>query len=566
MTPAVLLVALLSSPRPAAARATPPPEATVWDQIFASQAAKLMREGMVKLADGDYDGAVQLLARAVVTAPQEPLARVLLGSAYYWQGQVDQAMQEYQEALKLDPDNAQAHQLMGIAYAWKGDVESAYREFGTAAQEEPGRPDVQMNLGSVELTRGRLPQALDRFRAAVRLDPSHPLYHYQLGLLYIRLGREADAQDELESALRLYPAYQDALLELAALRERAGDLSGAQSRFEEAVKLKPRDAVARFRLAEVLLREGRPGEARDALAGAFSVSPSAKEGGRLALSVAYGGKPAESVVPGSGPAGPGAGAPGAASPAAEPPDPVGTLEKNLERIPPGVESKVEIQVAFTPPPQLEPRPPSEGRGSLGRALGQSMGPAGPGPDERRGPMVAKREVILSADPAKRKDQIDSLMKDLRSAMKSVPPGGRAHLGMNVQYQEPTSGAEAAPSLHYEPRRVGNDLGLWVMGTGWMSLVQEVLPDLERAVSRDGGGTTLLAVGLGNLTAGESGPARETFAQATAASPKDVLAYLGLAAASVEAGDEAGAAGAYRKVLDLDPKNKIAKDALEWLKR
>jgi tetratricopeptide (TPR) repeat protein len=510
-----------------------------------------MREGVERLATGDYDKAVVVLARAVAAAPQEPLARVLLGSAYYWQGQVDQAMQEYQEALKLDPKNAQAHQLIGIAYAWKGDIDAAGKSFSTAAEIEPERPDIQMNLGSVEQAQGRLDLALDRFRKAVRVDPRYPLYRYQLGLLYVRLGRESDAQEELETALRLYPGYQDALLELGALRERESDLDGAVSRYRQAVKLKSRDAVARFRLAAALLKQKKGKEARQALSEAFNVSPSAK-GGHLALSVAYGGKPAEAPVPGEGPKAPAAGT--------DEKDPAEQIEKNLSRVPPGVEAKVEVQVAYTPPARLEIKKPTEGRGTLGAALSQRVDPA---ESSQRGPMVAKREFILSADPAARKEQIQRMVKELRSAMASVPPGGQVHLGLNVQYQNPEQ-QEEGPSLHYEPRKVGNDLGLWVVGTGWMGLVQEVLPALEEGAGPDE--PSLLAVGLGRLTVGESGPARAVFAKAVESDPRDVLARLGLAAACVAGGDEKSASEAYRAALVIEPKNAAAKDALEWLKR
>ena len=35
---------------------------------------------------------------------------------------------------------------------------------------------------------------------------------------------------------------------------------------------------------------------------------------------------------------------------------------------------------------------------------------------------------------------------------------------------------APAEVTYEPRQVGNDMGLWVIGTGWMALVAEVLPE------------------------------------------------------------------------------------------
>lgn len=552
---AALILAVLASP--AAAKATAPD--TVWDQIFLSQAERMMREGALRIASGEYDQAVQVLARAVVTAPREPDARILLGSAYYWQGQVDEALTEFQEALKLDPKNAQAHQLIGIAYAWKGDVDAAYASFKEAARLAPDRPDILMNLGSVEEARGELSRALDLFRDAVRGEPEYPLYREQLGMLYARLGRVPEAQEQLETALRLYPGYQDALLELGALREREGDLDGAVDRFKRAVRLKPRDSVARFRLAAALLKQRKEREARSALSEAFEVTPSAKSG-RIALSAAFGGKPS----PGQG----GESTSTAPAAGAAPADPVDQIQKNLERLPPGAEATVEIQLAYLPPPRLEIQKPGEGRGQLGggglgRALGGRLGAGAPteapssGPAS--GPMIAKREFVLSADPKIRQGQIQRVVGDLRKAARNLPPGGRMHLSMNAQLKQ---GGQEGPAVSFEPRRVGNDLGLWVMGTGWMSLVEESMDDLaarDEAEAR-------LAAGLGNLALGRGEPAAADFERAAREQPGEVLAYLGLAAARIEAGDEPGAAETYRRALKLDPKNQTAKEAIEWLKR
>ncbi|MDE2292565.1 MAG: hypothetical protein KGL53_10830, partial [Elusimicrobia bacterium] len=182
-----------------------------------------------------------------------------------------------------------------------------------------------------------------------------------------------------------------------------------------------------------------------------------------------------------------------------------------------------------------------------------------------------RTYTLPAGPASdRRAQIQRVLDDLRQAAAQAPPGAQTRFGMNLHFTDRPAGAGAAgdagdkPKVSYQPRDVGNDLGLWVMGTGWMELVDEVL-DSPRPPSADPALWSVV-VGLGRSALGDSSGAGQAFEEALAADPKSELAYLGRAVAMVIRGDEAGAIDAYKKALALDPKDRAAAQGLEWLER
>ncbi len=560
---------------PARAARTEPGQETIWDEIMASQARRDLARGSQLLDDKDYELAVEEFSRAVAANPDDPMAHMMLGVAHYWTGQVDQSLDDYRKSLSLDPNNAQTHMLIGISLAWKGMVPQAYEEFKKAAEIDPSRPDIQMNLGSIEDNLGLTLRSLDHFRKAVELAPKEPLYHYQLALLYRKLGRDSDAVTELREALKYYPDYEDALLELGAADERRGDLRAAIRDFKRAVDLKARDAVARFRLGRLYLQEGDDKDARATFLDAFHLTP--EEGGPgLQLAVSYAGGKTRGPAPDGGQPKPSQ----PKKPAAPKPpsnDPLDVFKHNLERVPLNQGAILQVDVIFAPRPKLV-KASAESRSSLKNALERTLEP------EREAPKALRREYeIPSGSARERAAQISKIIDDLRKTMQQAPPNTDVHLGMNLAFkrlQDVTTGgggsggeagsgrgdASSQPKVSYEPRQVGNDLGLWIIGTGWMSLVEEVLPDPGEPPPNPQQSDSWVATGLGYATVGDGERALDAFERALQIEPRNEAALLGRGVAHVMLGQDQAAIASFREVLKLNPKDRSAGEGLKWMLR
>jgi tetratricopeptide (TPR) repeat protein len=516
---------------------------------------------------GSYEDAVKEFARAVLANPDDPKAHRMLGVAYYWTGQIEQAELEIRESLRLKPDSAHSHLLMGIIQAFKGNMEGSYNAFKRAARYDPKRADIQMNLGSMEETLGMYPEALAHFRKAVELDKRHPLYHFQLGLLYRRLGRDEEAIASLKKATRLYSGFEDAWLELGAILERQGRLRKATNMFEKSVRLKNRDSVARFRLARLYLKDGKAKKAREVLREVFHLTPSDETGG-LALSLSFGGTPEAGGPGGKGrpgernqPSGQG----GETKPS-DPKGPLDVLKRNLNRLPLDQEAQLNIDIAFIPKPKVMEKKKTEGPTSLKAALAR----AGKMPTGTT--LGARREFLLNAtSPQARARQIAAVVEDLKNVLDSAPKDAETRMGMNLSFTEP-SGLGGAPDgkkkgkVAYQPRDVGNDMGLWVKGTGWMTLIEEVLAERGRDIAYPDSADWWSVEGVGHAVLGRSRMAAQAFAKALEIDPDNELAHLGVGVARVIAGDEKGAAESYKRALKINPSNKTAAEGLKWLER
>lgn len=552
-------LALLLLCAPAGAVKTDQAPETLWDQIMASQANRGLRVGSRLLEERRFEAAVREFERAVTANPKDPNAHLMLGVGYYWLGQVDRSLESYERGLLLAPDNGQLHMLKGISLAWKGRLTAAYESFKRAAELEPDRADVQMNLGSICDSLGRMLDALTHFRQAATLAPREPLYHFQLGMFYRKLGRDQDAAESLRQALRLEPRFEDALLELGAVDERRGEKKAAAHSFRKAVDLKSKDAVARLRLARLYLLLEETKKARQILEGAFHLTP--EEGGAgLKLAVAYSGAKGKAPSPLPGAAG------DCAPPSAGQNDPVAVFARNLERVALDQGALMQVDAVFVPRPKLVRAAPEAS--SLKKALERAIEPA-------RGTQALRREYALR--PAKsaeeRRAQIARILDDLRAAAALAPEDADVRFGMSLQLTRLADAAGArgeeggeGAKVAYQPRQVGNDMGLWIVGTGWMALVEEVLPEAGDEPGHPDQSDWWTTTGLGYATLGDGQRALAAFERAVAADAKNDVAHLGRAVAAVMLGREAEAAAALRQALAINPRNKPAKEGLRWLER
>ena len=507
-----------------------------------------MRRGMGEMSAANYQAASNSFARAVIKNSKDPLPYLLLGASLYWAGKVDQAISEYNEALRLDPKNPLAYQLLGIAAGWKGNVQEAQDYFLKANQLDPNKADTHMNLGSTYAVQRNLDKALEHFRQSVELAPREPLYHYQLGTLYEELGRDEQAEESFKKALHFFSNYEDAMLSLGALYEKLNRPQEALKYYKRAVKTKPGDFVARLRYGFLLMRQGQVADARQVIEQAFSITRFKNEG--LALNATYraSGKNAQSFE-----------------------KQIKQFKENLEHVPAGKAINVEVTLQYQPaaPVSTQPSPKtSTFEQAYERLRGDSaLTPGGPAPQTQ----TFKRMFTLPASGEQtRQDQINRLIDGLNQAVSQAPEGYQVNLSMQgrtLDYNSPsalTQDRTTAPKAVYDPRIVGNDMGLWVMGRSWLGFVDEAGEDLQEYTRCPAGNTCDLLKGLAFLARGNAAEAAQYFEQAAQAQPQDPLPQLGLGTAAIIRAEDDQAVTFYKRALQLDDKNKVAAKNLKVL--
>ena len=520
---------------------------TVWDRMMQEQSMLEMRRGMGEMAASNYQAASNSFARAVIKNAKDPLGYLLLGASLYWAGKVDDAISEYNEALRLDPQNPMAYQLLGIAAGWKGNVQEAQDYFLKANYFDPNKADTHMNLGSTYAVQRNWDKALEHFRQAVDLAPREALYHYQLGTLYEELGRDALAEESFKKALHYFSDYEDAMLSLGALYEKLNRPQEALKYYKRAVKTKPGDFVARLRYGFLLVKQGQLAQARAVIEQAFSITRFKQDG--LALNAVYR-------------------ASGHTAQAFE--RQINQFKESLQQVPVGKAINVEVTLEYQPAVSSQPQPTP--RSSTFEQAYERL-QAGGTLQAGSAPQVQTFKRIFSfpgGDEKSRQEQIDNLINGLKQAVASAPENYNVSLSMQgrtLDYNSPSALSQnrtTPPKAVYDPRIVGNDMGLWVMGRTWLQFVDEAQEDLAEYKNCPTGNTCDLLKGLAALARGNGLRALSDFSNAAKTAPHDPLAQLGLGTAAVMNGEDENAVAFYKNALGLDEKNKVAAKNLKVL--
>ena len=519
---------------------------TVWDRMMLEQSAVDMRRGMGEMSQARYKEATDSFARAVIKNAKSPLPYLLLGASLYWSGKVEDAISEYKEAQRLDPKNPLSYQLLGIAAGWKGDVKQAQEYFLKANELDENKADTHMNLGSTYAVGQNWEKALEHFRRAVELAPQEPLYHYQLGTLYENMGRDEQAEASFKKALRLFPSYEDAQLSLGALEEKLNRPQEALKYYKKAVHTKPGDYVARLRYAFLLVKQGNKKRAREVLEEAFSITRFKSEG--LALNAVYraSGRSAEDFK-----------------------KQIEDFKTGLEKVSASKAVNIEVSLEYNP---VSSAPKSTGRrGQTFEQAYQTLRAESAAPEDLS-PRAFKRMFTLpEGSAAERQQQIDNLISGLEQAVAEGSGKYNVNLSMQgrtVDFASPSALTQNnlnAPKAVYDPRIVGNDMGLWVMGRTWIFFVDDAVAELQESLPVCAADNLCeLLTGVAALARGNSAQAKQAFLSAQNKSPQDELPWLGLGTASVVAGQDDEARTHYERALRLAPKNKIAARNLKVL--
>lgn len=520
---------------------------TVWDQMMREQSMSDMRRGMGEMSGSKYQAAANSFAKAIIKNPKDALPHFLYGASLYWSGKVDDAMSEYRTGLQLDPRDPMGYQLLGIAWGWKGDIEQAQENFLKATQLNPFKADSHMNLGSTYAAQKKFDKALDSYRRAVELAPREPLYQYQLGTLYDYMGRDAQAETAYKKALKLFFRYEDAQLALAALYEKQERYEDALKYYKKAVKTKPGDFVARLRYANLLLQQRQTAQAREVVEGAFSIVQFKQDG--LALNAVYraDGRNVQNFE-----------------------QQIEKFKESLLKIPAAKDIQIEVSLNYEPPAAPAQSAHKKDRFSEAYASIKPTLSAANQPEQLPAMSFQRSFVLNGGEAEQRTEQVNELAAEL---MRAVQAGSNKY-DISMTLQGRTSDYSAAhaltqnrtitPKAVYDPRIVGNDMGLWVMGKSWVRYVEEIYTDLQEQVQQSASSEYGLLLGLAGLLNGQSAAAQQSFQAVLQQRPADILPLLGLGTAAVVAGEDAQAADYYRQALQLDPSNKTAKRNLEVL--
>ena len=143
------------------------------------------------------------------------MAEINLGSDLLQEGDTDGAIAHLERAVRLKFNVPESHNSLTYALFRKGDADGAIAEAHVALNFDPTNPDTHATLGMALMTKGRLDEAIPWLSKAVELLPNHHHAQYNLAIALAEKGETADAIAHYKKAIEAQPDFFEALTNLA---------------------------------------------------------------------------------------------------------------------------------------------------------------------------------------------------------------------------------------------------------------------------------------------------------------------------------------------------------------
>jgi len=211
--------------------------------------------GRILDSQGDHDGAIQALKKAIDLTPKDHRIHKAIAAAYYHRALAGSAsapedfsiaVREYDIALRLRPD----------------DVDSAY-ESGVILRSA-AEAKVQVQIGD-ERTVATMDHAIARFQAALALDAKHVPSLLALAEIYQATGKTDEAIAILRDLIAAEPARIEAALQLAQLQVSKEMPDDALATLEAFRAANPGNTVILANIGRLALTVGKPDAGINAL-------------------------------------------------------------------------------------------------------------------------------------------------------------------------------------------------------------------------------------------------------------------------------------------------------------
>lgn len=229
------------------------------DDVIASDAAHpgaLAARAELLAADGDLDGALSTLRRAVDRNQSSPQLQYALGKVHLLRREVDEATTAFSTTIQLQPRFVPARIELATLHLRAGRLDRAEQMVQGALAIAPAATDARLVLAQIYLARNDVAQAETLVRGLERDVPGSAAVLTTRARVEIRRGQPARARETLEHALSLDPLALDALRLITQLDVFANRAQSARDRLHTAMVADAGNATLRLLASEAAAAGG----------------------------------------------------------------------------------------------------------------------------------------------------------------------------------------------------------------------------------------------------------------------------------------------------------------------
>lgn len=220
--------------------------------------------GMSYFMLGNYARASELLSKVLASKPDESGLYYPLAISLGKQGKKDEADRVIKQMLERGK-SPQVHMLLGQAFYDQGDTTRALDELNNALSLDSKTPLAHYYSGLIYLKLGKLDRAEQEFENELVLNSKDVRARYHLAFVLLANQKSEQGIKLMREVIQLQPDYAEAYYELGKTLLQRGDIQAAVNNLEAAVRLRPEESFIRYQLGRAYLAAGRKPESENQL-------------------------------------------------------------------------------------------------------------------------------------------------------------------------------------------------------------------------------------------------------------------------------------------------------------
>lgn len=165
---------------------------------------ELMQSSTEKLLNGNIQGALDDIDKAIQLAENVGQLYLLRGNIHVTANNYDLAIQDYTHALSLDPTLIEIYELRGHLYYEGKDYDNALKDYDKALQHNPNNGEVLLIRFNIHLNQENYDYALNDIYTLIELEPEN-------GTFYSLAGDVHSIKGEYDKAIEFYNTALDYL-------------------------------------------------------------------------------------------------------------------------------------------------------------------------------------------------------------------------------------------------------------------------------------------------------------------------------------------------------------------
>jgi tetratricopeptide (TPR) repeat protein len=165
------------------------------------QLKKDLDEATEKIRVQDYDGALEILKRALATDAKNVNVLYLTGLSYAKKKMFPEALAALEQVAALTPDFAPAHFQLGVCFQQSGEAEKALAQYREVMRLDPANLDNYFNATLILVQLNQPKEALEHCLKILQARPDDPDVNEMAGQCQLQLGDYPKALAFFEKAL-----------------------------------------------------------------------------------------------------------------------------------------------------------------------------------------------------------------------------------------------------------------------------------------------------------------------------------------------------------------------------